>query len=198
MKNQLILHKNRASFGLRSIRSIFSWAKECYIAKCYRPLKNRKWGTHKLMNSMKAARNILLIELGFLGLGAIAGGGALIISPTGELLGMPLSMLEKSPFSNFFIPGIILFLVLGVLPMLLVFALLKKPKSGIAEKVNFFKDMHWTWTFSIYTGFALISWIQLQMVFIQGVHWLHTFYIFLAILILFIALLPQVRNLYKK
>ncbi|GAA0874561.1 hypothetical protein GCM10009118_09690 [Wandonia haliotis] len=150
------------------------------------------------MNSMKAARNILLIELGFLGLGAIAGGGALIISPTGELLGMPLSMLEKSPFSNFFIPGIILFLVLGVFPMLLVFALLKKPKSGIAEKVNFFKDMHWTWTFSIYTGFALISWIQLQMVFIQGVHWLHTFYIFLAILILFIALLPQVRNLYKK
>ena len=147
---------------------------------------------------MKAARNILLIVLGFLGLGAIAGGGSLIISPTGELLGMPVSMLEKSPFNDFFVPGIILFLALGLFPILLIFALLKKPESRLAEKVNFFKDMHWAWTFSIYTGFVLISWIQIQMVFIQAVHWLHTFYIFLALLILFIALLPQVRNWYKK
>ena len=143
-------------------------------------------------------RNIFLILLGFLGLGAIGGGGALIISPTGELLGMPLTMLEKSPFNSFFIPGIILFSVLGLIPLMLIIALIKKPKSKLAEKINFFKDMHWAWTYSIYIGFILIIWIQLQIVFIHTVHWLHTFYIFLAIIIIFIALLPQVRNLYKK
>lgn len=147
---------------------------------------------------MKVGRNILIILLGFLGLGAIAGGGLLVLSPTGELLEMPVSMLEKSPFNDFFVPGIILFLVLGLFPVLLIFALLKKPEFKLAEQVNCFKDMHWAWTFSVYIGFVLIGWIQLQMVFIQAVHWLHTFYIFLAILILFIALLPQVRNLYKK
>ena len=143
-------------------------------------------------------RNILLILLGFLGLGAIGGGGALIISPSGELLGTPLSMLETSPFNNYFIPGIILFSVLGLIPLMLIIALIKKPESKLAEQINFFKDMHWSWSYSIYIGFILIIWIQLQMVFIQGVHWLHTFYIFLALIIIFIGLLPQLRNSYRK
>ena len=147
---------------------------------------------------INSTRNIYLILLGFLGLGAIGGGGALIISPGGELLEMPLSILENSPFNSFLIPGIILFTVLGLVPLLLVIALVKKPKSKIAEQINFFKDMHWAWTFSIYTGFILIIWIQLQMVFIGGVHWLHTFYMFWAILIIFTGLLPRVRSLYKK
>ena len=147
---------------------------------------------------IKITQSIFLILLGFLGLGAIGGGGALIISPTGELLGMPLSMLEKSPFNSFFVPGIILFSVLGLVPLMLIIALLKKPKSKLAEQINFFKDMHWAWTYSIYIGFALIIWIQIQMVYINGVYWLHTFYMFLAIVIIFIALLPQLRNLYKK
>ncbi|NQV38257.1 MAG: hypothetical protein HQ509_09675 [Candidatus Marinimicrobia bacterium] len=147
---------------------------------------------------IKTTRNIFLILLGFLGLGAIGGGGALIISPTGELIGMPLSMLEKSPFSSFFIPGVILFSVLGLIPLLLIIALLKKTESKLAEQINLFKDMHWSWTYSIYIAFTLISWIQIQMVFLHAVHWLHTFYMFFAIAIIIIALLPQVRTLYKK
>ena len=141
---------------------------------------------------------MLVFLLAFLGLGAIAGGGALIISPSGELIGMPLSMLGHSPFKNFLLPGLILFIVLGISPILLIIALLKKSESAVAERLNFFKDMHWSWSFSIYIAFALIIWIQLQMVFIQGVSWLHTFYMFYAVLILFIALVPSVRNIYRK
>lgn len=144
------------------------------------------------------ARNILLILLALLGIGALCGGGVLIISPSGQLIGMPLSMLDNSPFPNFLIPGIVLFSVLGLLPCLLVFALLKKPESTLAERINFFYDMHWSWSFSIYVGFALIIWIQLEMVFLNGVHWLHTLYMFWAVAILFIALLPPVRAFYKK
>ena len=58
--------------------------------------------------------------------------------------------------------------------------------------------MHWAWAFSIYVAFALIIWIQLEMVFLQAVEWLHTFYMFYAVVLIFVALLPQVRNLYKK
>lgn len=145
------------------------------------------------------ARNTLLILLAFLGISAIGGGGALIISPSGELLGgLPLSILERSPFDNFLFPGIILFVVLGVFPGLIIFALLKKPVSQFAERINFFKDMHWSWSFSIYIAFALIIWIQVETIFVQGVSWLQTFYMLLSIPIIFTALLPQVRNLYKK
>ena len=146
----------------------------------------------------KMIRNILLIVLGFLSLGAIGGGGVLIISPSGELIGMPLTELKHSPFTSFLIPGIVLFSVLGLGPLLLIIALLKKPASRLAEHINIFKDMHWSWTFSIYIGCILIGWIQIQMIFLQSIHWLHTFYMFYAVAIIIIALLPQVRILYKR
>jgi hypothetical protein len=139
-----------------------------------------------------------MILLGFLALGAIGGGVVLIISPTGALIGLPLSEFKNMPFSSFLIPGIILFSVLGVIPLLLIIALLKKPESKIAEQINIFKDMHWSWTYSIYIAFTLIGWIHIQLIFLQGsVYWLHTFYMFYAILIIIIALLPQMRYLYK-
>ena len=50
----------------------------------------------------------------FLAIGALVGGGILIIFPSVELLGTPLSMLETSPFHNFLILGIILFTFIGI------------------------------------------------------------------------------------
>lgn len=147
----------------------------------------------------KTARNFHLFLLAFLGLSAIGGGGALVISPSGKLLGgLPISILEKSPFNNFLVPGIILFVVLGLVPSLLIVALLKKPTSQLAERINFFKDMHWSWSFSIYVAFALIIWIQVETIYVQGVGWLQTFYMLFSIPLIFVALLPQVRDFYKK
>ncbi len=148
---------------------------------------------------MKITRNIFLILLGFLAIGAIGGGAVLIISPTGELIGIPLSEFKNIPFNSYLIPGIILFSVLGLIPLLLIIALLKKPESKLAEQINVFKDMHWSWTYSIYIAFTLIGWVHIQLIFLQSsVHWLYTFYMFYAILIIIIALLPLVRNSYKK
>lgn len=144
-------------------------------------------------------RNLYLIVLAFLALGAIGGGAVLIISPTGEMMGLPLSSFKNMPFNSYLIPGIILFSVLGIIPLLLIIALIKKPKSRIAGLINIFNDMHWSWTFSIYIAFTLIGWIHIQLIFLQGgVYWLHTFYMFYAILIIIIALLPQMRYLYKE
>lgn len=147
----------------------------------------------------KMTRNIFLIVLGFLAIGAIGGGIVLIISPKGELIGLPLSEFKNMPFDSYLIPGIILFSVLGVIPSLLIPALIKKPNSRIAEQINLFNDMHWSWTFSIYVAFSLIGWIHIELIFLQGVvHWLQTFYLFYAVLIIIIALLPQIRYIYNK
>jgi hypothetical protein len=145
------------------------------------------------------ARNLHLFLLAFLGLSAIGGGGALIISPSGKMLGgLPLSLLQNSPFHNFLIPGIILFVVLGLFPTVLIFALVKATVSPFAEHFNFFKDMHWAWSFSIYVAFALIIWLQTEMYFLQAVGWLHNFYMLYAIVLIFIGLKPHVRAFYKK
>lgn len=143
-------------------------------------------------------RNLHLFLLGFLGIGALGGGGVFIISPSGGLIGMPVSVLHNSPFNDFLIPGILLFTVIGMLPFILITSLIKKYANKAAEFFNFYKDMHWAWTFSIYQAFALIIWIQVQMVIMQAVHWLHTFYMFYAVLMIFISLLPGVRKFYKR
>ena len=146
----------------------------------------------------KTTRNAFLFLLAFLGIGAIFGGGMLIVSPTGELLNMPLSLLEKSPFNDFLIPGIILFTFLGLVPCLLIYPLVKIPECKFLEKFNLFNDMHWSWTYSIYIAFALIIWLQIQMMFLQSVHWAHTFYMFFALCIIIVGVLPQTREYYKK
>ncbi len=88
---------------------------------------------------------------------------------------MPLSILFNSPFTSFLIPGIILFFVLGIIPIILIIALLKKPISKLAEQFNFFSDLHRAWTYTIYIAFILIFWIQIEMVLLSAVSWLHTF-----------------------
>ena len=50
----------------------------------------------------------------FLGIGAVAGGLALMIGPEGQIIALPISMLAGSPFENYFIPGAILFAGLGL------------------------------------------------------------------------------------
>lgn len=146
----------------------------------------------------RLTRNLLLFVIGFLAAGAICGGGLLIISPSGELIGMPLTGLQNSVFHDFLIPGIILFSALGLFPAFLIYALIRKPESQLAEFLNVYRDMHWSWTFTIYLAFILIGWIQIQQIIFQSVYWLHTFYMFYGVAILIIALLPPVRNNYKR
>ena len=140
----------------------------------------------------------LIILLFLLGIGAIYGGSFLIISPSGELLGLPISMLEPSPFDSFLIPGIILFIILGLAPCLVIYGLVTKKNNNYAESLNIFSDMHWSWSYSIYISIALIIWIQLQMVFINDVHWSYTLYMFWAIFMIVLAIHPKVRNQYRK
>ena len=145
------------------------------------------------------ARNILISLLLFLGIGALSGGITLIISPSGKLLGgLPVSILDHSPFTNFLIPGIILFLIFGFSPCLLTYALIKKPENRLAEYFNFFKDMYWGWSYCIYVAFALIIWIQVETIIVQGVSWLQTFYMLYALPLIFVTLPPQIKTIYKK
>jgi hypothetical protein len=133
----------------------------------------------------------------FLALGALFGGGVLIVSPDGSILSMPLSMLENSPFNNFLIPGMILFVGLGILPLITAIYLISEKPLKIAEKLSLYKGIHWSWNHSLYVGFILIIWITVELYMIQGVAFIHVFYIFLGIIIQSITLLPSVKDHYS-
>ncbi|MGW7158018.1 hypothetical protein [Paenibacillus taichungensis] len=139
----------------------------------------------------------LIMMQGFLAIGAIIGGGALIIDPSGNLVKMPNSMLEHSPFGSFLIPGIILLLVLGVMPMIIAISLLRRIHWEIGEKLNLYPNQYWGWTFSLYTGFALIIWIMIQVYCIQHVSVIHLVYFAWGVGIQIVTLLPDVQRRYQ-
>lgn len=103
-------------------------------------------------NTTKYSRVFLLIIIAFNGLSGLAGGTGLITDPSAEALGMTTTWLEGTPFKNYLIPGIILFLFNGV-GNITVFIL------GLTEKPFFGKSA---------TAFGLIMmiWIITQVIMI--------------------------------
>jgi len=63
------------------------------------------------------ARLAVVLEV-FLGVGAVFGGGLLMLAPDGRLLGMTTTVLSGTPFRSFLVPGICLFVFVGIAPLL--------------------------------------------------------------------------------
>ncbi|MNJ67418.1 hypothetical protein D3C77_635900 [compost metagenome] len=120
----------------------------------------------------------------------------LAIDPSGDVLGMSLSLLEQSPFPNYFFPGLILFIMLGIAPICIGIGLIRKNNSSVANKLNVFSNLHWSWSFSLYSGFALIIWIVAQTYFLQAVHFVHLFYFAIGVMIQIVTMLPSVQKKY--
>lgn len=103
----------------------------------------------------KLLKRILSILVGFQGLSGLAGGFGLMMDPTGDSLGIPQRWLLNSMFDTYFIPGVILFVVLGIFPMI-CYAGLWKQKS-------------WAISGSFITGVALVIWIVVE-IYMIGYH----------------------------
>jgi len=145
----------------------------------------------------KILRFLLIAILIILAMSGIAGGISLIIDPSGENLQLSTSFLESTLFSNFLAPGMILLLFLGIFPTLVVYGLLTKKKSKVANRINLYKRRHWAWTYSLYCGIILILWIDFQVMFIGGGYTLQTIYALLGVLIIILTLTPEVMRFYK-
>lgn len=130
----------------------------------------------------------------FLGLGAIFGGGALVIDPSGDLIRIPVSLLERSPFSDFLVPGILLLVVFGIIPLIVFYGLLKRPQWSWANILNPFKELHSFWALSLYIGFGQIIWIMVQTYMLNSVSAIHLIYMSLGLLIQVVTLLPSVQR----
>ncbi|WP_405130638.1 hypothetical protein MHB43_24345 [Paenibacillus sp. FSL H8-0317] len=141
---------------------------------------------------------LLIVMHGFLGMGAIVGGSILIMDPTGSMVNLPDSVLEHSPFTSFLFPGIILLLVLGVMPLVIGISLMRYVHWELGETLNLYPDRYWAWTFSLYTGFALIIWIMVQVYWIQDVSIIHLVYFAWGVGIQVVTLWPGVQQKYSK
>lgn len=118
----------------------------------------------------------------FIGIGAIGGGFMLVKDPSGGALGVPLSLLEGSPFPDFLIPGIFLLAVNGFGSMI---------GAGLS-----FTRRRYALEMAIVLGVILVAWILIQLVIIKSISWLHILYLILGGLELGMGLFIR-RHLFK-
>lgn len=90
----------------------------------------------------------LVLEV-VLSIGALGGGLVLIVAPRGEIMPLPLSALAGSPFETYVGPGLILFTVLGLGP--LIAARLAWIRHSLAP------------VGALVVGAALLSWIAVEI-----------------------------------
>jgi len=104
----------------------------------------------------------------FIGLGAVVGGLALVLDPSGSNPGIPLEMLKSTPFSTFLVPGIVLLIVNGL--------------GSLVGATATFKRYWCAGEIAIALGLFLVAWILLQVYWFTAFHWLHALYLGLGLL----------------
>ena len=141
----------------------------------------------------------LLILLLFLqAISVIPSGLSLIIDSSGMGIGLPPDVLENTPFNNFLIPGLFLFVVLGLLPLITLYGLLSRKKFNWAQKINWDRQFHWSCTFAFYIGLLLILWINMQLYFGIIFNKLHFSYTILGVLIIILSQFPATKREYTQ
>jgi len=118
---------------------------------------------------MVGARTTATIALGFVGLSGLVGGIPLVVHAHGEPWWMPQSLLRYSPFRSFLIPGIILFLAIGVLSSL-VFWMTLQAQPGYG------------WWVAL-QGCVLLGWLVVEVIMLRLAAWPHYFYGAVALLL---------------
>jgi hypothetical protein len=139
----------------------------------------------------------LCLIFAFLSLGALYGGGALIIDPNGVLIGLPSGSWERIPFGDLLVPGVILFFLNGVFPILILLGLILKPAWNWANALNLYTGRHWAWAYSLYSGIILIAWIAIQLLYVQPFI-LQPLFIAVGLLILILTLTPGMMRYYEQ
>lgn len=103
----------------------------------------------------------------FIGIGAIAGGLGMVLDPSGAGMGLPIELLDGTPFSTFLVPGLVLLTINGL--------------GSTVGGVLTLKRHRYAGEMSMALGIFLVAWIGVQSFWIQSIHWLHVLFFFLGL-----------------
>lgn len=115
-----------------------------------------------------------------LGATASFGGASLLLDPTGARMEMPLTWLDGTPFADYFLPGLVLFGVLGLGALVVATGLLVR--------------RWWALPATLALATALGGWIGVQVALVGYASWLQPAYALLALVLFVLALAPSTRR----
>lgn len=106
----------------------------------------------------------------FVGIGALAGGLAGVVDPTGAAVGIGVEALERGPFRDYLVPGLFLMIVLGFGNLVAGALFLKRP--GRAPGLT---------SLGLFAVLALWILVQLYVMGFANAVWLHWLYLVLGL-----------------
>ena len=115
---------------------------------------------------MKIVYRLLFALHVFVGIGAMAGGLGAISDPQAPM-GISVDLLKNSPFSNYLIPGIILFTIIGL-------------GNVISALMFHFKSRFQGYISSVFS-WALVIWIVVQCIMLNTVAFLHILFFIIGL-----------------
>lgn len=108
---------------------------------------------------MKSCRIIALILLLVTAINALVAGALFILDPSGTRMGMSVAYLQHSPFRSFFLPGLVLFSLIGLAGIQAAHATWhRRPRYALAI---------------VRQGVLLSGWILVQVTLVRDFHFLH-------------------------
>jgi hypothetical protein len=116
----------------------------------------------------------------FNGLSALFGGWQLMLQPDGSSMQMSLDWLQYSPFSNYLIPGILLFVVNGLMSILVFILLIIKYKSYPL--------------LVMLQGVLLFGWIAVQVLLLRDIIWIQILYGSIGLVLLLLGWLLRKKK----
>lgn len=116
--------------------------------------------------------------LATLGLRAVAGGGALVLDPSGGLVGLSTAVLRGTPFRRFLVPGLVL-LALGV--------------ASLAAAVAVYVTHRLAWPAAVAVALWLGAWVVAEGVWLGFGRRLQYPNLLQAAVLLALSALPRVR-----
>ncbi|MEJ6951788.1 hypothetical protein [Natronospora cellulosivora (SeqCode)] len=115
---------------------------------------------------------LLMFLHSFVGVGALAGGLGAILNPKAPM-GTPVYILKNSPFNDFLIPGIILFVVIGLGNVI----------SALVIRANLKYRLYLSNVFS----WALVIWIIVQCFMLRDINILHVIFFLIGLIEVILA-----------
>lgn len=128
-------------------------------------------------------KKLLIFLHVFVGIGALFGGGGAILNPVNPM-GITIDVLKNSPFSSFLIPGIILFVIIGL--------------GNLFAAGFLYKNYDYSFYVSHFMGLVLAGWIVIQCVMMRAINPLHIIYFTIGgiEMIISLRLIMNKKNVY--
>lgn len=111
------------------------------------------------MQTKRLLRKSAIVLLLFNGINALAGGTLLMIDPTGALIKMPFHWIQNTFFTNYFVPGLILFVANGLASIAVAYLLIRNWKNA--------------YLLTAAQGGIITGWIVIQIYLLKVIFWLH-------------------------